>query len=57
MLEELYKFIELTGMMRLLHRSPSLKAKPPEVVALEKAYLIQVRLDLEAKAELATREG
>ena len=49
MIEELYEFIDLTRTLRLLHLPPLLKLRPPESAILEKAYLMQVRLDLEAK--------
>jgi len=53
MLEELYRFMELSRRLRLLHLPPSSKLRPPALEILEKAYLMQVRLDLQARLHSA----
>jgi hypothetical protein len=57
MLEELERLTGITALIRLLHLPPSSKHKTIEVSILEKAYLMQVRLDLESKVEAARQSG
>lgn len=57
MLEELERLSGITALIRLLHLPPAPKAKDIQVSVLEKAYLMQVRLDLESKVESAIQEG
>jgi hypothetical protein len=44
-------------MIRLLHLPSVSRPKNIQVSVLEKAYLMQVRLDLESKMETAIQEG
>lgn len=44
-------------MIRLLHLPPAPRLKDTQVSLLEKAYLMQVRLDLESKVDSAIQEG
>ncbi|SPE43673.1 hypothetical protein SBA7_1650014 [Candidatus Sulfotelmatobacter sp. SbA7] len=44
-------------LIRLLHLPPAPRPKDRQVAVLEKAYLMQVRLDLEAKVEAESRKG
>jgi hypothetical protein len=44
-------------MIRLLHLPAGPRAKDTQVAVLEKAYLMQVRLDLESKVEAKSQEG
>jgi len=44
-------------MIRLLHLPPLQRPKPAQASILEKAYLMQVRLDLEARTDSATQEN
>jgi len=57
MFEEIQRLIGITAMIRLLHLPPAARAKNSEVSMLEKAYLMQVRLDLESKVEAVNLEG
>jgi hypothetical protein len=57
MLEELERLTGITALIRLLHLPPVPKKRDIQVSVLEKAYLMQVRLDLEAKVDSATQEG
>ena len=57
MLEELERLGVITALIRLLHLPPVPKRRDIQVSVLEKAYLMQVRLDLESKVEAATGEG
>ena len=57
MLEELERLTGITALIRLLHLPPVPKPKDIQVSVLEKAYLMQVRLDLESKVESAIQEG
>jgi hypothetical protein len=57
MLEEIRRLTGITAMIRLLHLPPVPRPKAPQVSVLEKAYLMQVRLDLESKVEAAIQEG
>ncbi len=57
MFEEMQKLIGITGMIRLLHLPPALRPRDAQAAVQEKAYLMQVRLDLESKTESAIQEG
>jgi hypothetical protein len=56
MLEELRRLTGITAMIRLLHLPAVPKPKDTQASLLEKAYLMQVRLDLEAKVEAESQE-
>jgi hypothetical protein len=51
MFEEIQRLTGITALIRLLHLPPVPKPKNTQVSVLEKAYLMQVRLDLESKLE------
>ena len=51
MFEELERLTGITALIRLLHLPPVPRPKDTQVAVLEKAYLMQVRLDLESKVE------
>jgi len=51
MFEEIRKLAGITAMIRLLHLPAVGRPKDTQVFVLEKAYLMQVRLDLESKVE------
>lgn len=51
MFEEIQRLTGITALIRLLHLPPVHKTKETQVSLLEKAYLMQVRLDLEARVE------
>ena len=51
MFEEIQRLTGLTALIRLLHLPPVPGPKDVQVSVLEKAYLMQVRLDLESKVE------
>jgi hypothetical protein len=53
MLEEIQRLTGITALIRLLHLPPVARPKDVQVSVLEKAYLMQVRLDLESKVESA----
>jgi len=57
MLDELERLTGITALIRLLHLPPVSKKRDIQVSVLEKAYLMQVRLDLESKLESANQEG
>jgi hypothetical protein len=57
MFEELERLTGITALIRLLHLPPVPKNRDIQASVLEKAYLMQVRLDLEAKVEAESREG
>jgi hypothetical protein len=57
MLEELERLTGITDRMRLPRLPPVTGSKDAELSILEKAYLMQVRLDLEAKVEAASWSG
>jgi hypothetical protein len=57
MLDELERLTGMTALIRLLHLPPVPKKRDIGVSVLEKAYLMQVRLDLESKVEAANQEG
>jgi hypothetical protein len=51
MFEELEKLAGITSLIRLLHLRPEPLTKDVQAIALEKARLLQVRLDLESELE------
>ena len=51
MLDELYRFMRLTRELKLLHLPHSNEVKPMGAIVEQKAYLMQVRLDLESRIE------
>ena len=54
MFEEIQRLTGITALIRLLHLPPYAQAlRDIQVSVLEKAYLMQVRLDLESKVEAA----
>jgi hypothetical protein len=57
MLEEIQRLTGITALIRLLHLPPVPGPKDTKASILEKAYLMQVRLDLESKVESANQEG
>ncbi|MFZ0803540.1 MAG: hypothetical protein WBQ09_13350 [Terriglobales bacterium] len=57
MIEEIERLVGITALIRLLHLPPVPKNRDIQVSVLEKAYLMQVRLDLESKVEAASQEG
>jgi hypothetical protein len=57
MREELERLTGITALIRLLHLPPVPRKRDIQVAVLEKAYLMQVRLDLESKVEAASQEG
>jgi hypothetical protein len=57
MREELERLTGITALIRLLHLPPAPKKRDIHVSMLEKAYLMQVRLDLESRVEAADQEG
>jgi hypothetical protein len=57
MFEEIQRLTGITALIRLLHLPPVPRPKDTQVAVLEKAYLMQVRLDLESKVEAAIQEG
>lgn len=57
MFEEIQRLTGITALIRLLHLPPVPKPRDIQVSVLEKAYLMQVRLDLESKVESAIQEG
>jgi hypothetical protein len=57
MFEEVQRLTGLTALIRLLHLPPIPRPKDTRVSVLEKAYLMQVRLDLESKVESVIQEG
>jgi hypothetical protein len=56
MLEELERLTVITDLIRLLHLPPAPKKRDIRVFVLEKAYLMQVRLDLESKVEAVSAD-
>ena len=57
MFEEIQRLTGITALIRLLHLPPVPRPKETQVSLLEKAYLMQVRLDLEARVESAIQES
>ena len=57
MLEELERLAGITSLLRLLHLPAAVRPKDAQVAVLEKAYLMQLRLDLEARVDSANRES
>ena len=55
MFEEIERLIGITALIRWLHLPPV--AKDVQASVQEKAYLMQVRLDLASKVEAASWEG
>ncbi len=53
MFEELERFARITSLIRFLHLPPVPKPKELQAALLEKAYLMQLRLDLESRVESA----
>jgi hypothetical protein len=51
MFEEIKRLTGITALIRLLHLPPVPRSKDTQISLLEKAYLMQVRLDLESKVE------
>jgi hypothetical protein len=56
MFKEIQRLTGITALIRLLHLPPVPRHKETQVSLLEKAYLMQVRLDLEARVESAIQE-
>jgi hypothetical protein len=56
MFEEIQRLTGITALIRLLHLPPVPRPKETQVSLLEKAYLMQVRLDLEARVEAVIQE-
>lgn len=57
MFEEIRRLTGITALIRLLHLPPVPKPKDVQVSVLEKAYLMQLRLDLESKVESVIQDG
>jgi hypothetical protein len=57
MFDELERLTGITALIRLLHLPPTPKSKDIQAAVLEKAYLMQLRLDLESKVESTMQEG